>query len=148
MWGMIFGLAELVSFVALAAILIRMTVVLRRHGMRLFAFEPWKTVSRSDWRRMMRALRRGEPVPVELLGVAREWARRQVLIRIQVWVPVALIPLLASGLRADLVDPSLWGQVSFWLAIVVMVVMVPAALQTWRDNQAAARLLRDTAPTA
>ncbi|HTI20104.1 MAG TPA: hypothetical protein VL652_03880 [Kutzneria sp.] len=141
-------MTELVSMVALVVILIRMTVVLRRHGMRMFSFGPWKSVPRSDWRRLMRAMRRGEPVPVELLGVAREWARRQLLIRIQAWIPVVMIPLFASGLRADIIDPSPWGPVAFWMIIVGMVVMVPGGVQTWRDNQIAARVFRDTAPTA
>jgi hypothetical protein len=148
MWGAIFGVAELVGIVALAAILIRMRVVLHRHGMGLFSFEPWKSVPRSDWRRLMRALRRSEPVPVELLGLALAWARRRLLIRIQVWIPIVLIPIFAGGLRADVIDQGPLGRIGFWMIILGMVMMVPAGVLTWRDNRIAARLLRDSAPPA
>jgi len=148
MWGMIFVVAEFVCMVAVVVILIRMQVVLRRHGTRLLSFEPWTAVPKQERRPLMRAIRRGDPLPAEHLGFAREWARRQLLIRIQVWIPVLMIPIFANGLRVDIIDPSPWGPVAFWMIILGMVLMVPAGVQTWRDNQIAARVFRDTAPTA
>jgi hypothetical protein len=53
MWGAMFAVAELICVVALVVILIRLVVVLRRHRMRMFSFESWKSVPRSDWRRLM-----------------------------------------------------------------------------------------------
>ena len=148
MWGAIFALVGLVCVVGVLVILMRMMRMLRRHGMHLLSAEPLRSVPRPDRRPLMRAIRRGEPVPPEYLDAARYWARRQRLTRGPLWIPILMMPIFANGLRADIIDPGPLGQIGFWLILAGMCLMVGANVPLWRDQRAAARLLRDSAPPA
>jgi hypothetical protein len=148
MWGAFFVVVDFVCEAAFVFILIHLVVVLRRHGMRFFSAEPLRSVPRPDRRSLMRAIRRGEPVPAEYRGVARQWARRQLLGRGQVWIPILMIPVFAGGLRGVLIDPGPMGQAGFWLMLAGICLIVVATVAMWRDYRVAVRLLRDSAPPA
>ena len=148
MWGMISAAVDLACLAAVATIWIRMLAMHRRHGLRFFAIEALLVVPRGERRPLLRAIRRGEPVPPEYLGAARQWARSMLLRQGYPWTSILMIPVLVGGLPAVYDTPGPQWRAAFWLAPVLVGVLIVGAVQAWRDQRAAARLFRDTAPTA
>lgn len=148
MWGMIGALVDFVCLAAIAILWIRMAVVHRRHGLKIFTVEPWRSVSKPDRRPLMRAIRRGESVPPACQGVAREWAGRERLRRGIAWQAILVLPVLANGMPDIFESPGPLWRVGFWFSMVMLCLLIASAVLLWRDQRIAARLLRDTAPTA
>jgi len=63
-------------------------------------------------------------------------------------IPILMMPIFADGLRADIADPGPLGRAGFWLILAGMCLIVGTQVPLWRDQRAAARVLRDSAPTA
>jgi hypothetical protein len=148
MWGTISVLVDFACLVAIVIVWIRMAALHRRHGMKIFTMEPWLAVPKPDRRPLMRAVRRGEPVPPQYQGVAREWAKRELLRRGIAWQSTLGLPFLIDGLPGIYASPGPLWRVGFWVSVVGLCGLIASAVFLWRDQRIAARLLRDTAPTA
>jgi hypothetical protein len=148
MWGAISVLVEFVCLATAAVIWIRMAALHRRHGMRIFTTEPWLSVPKQDRRPLRRAIQRGEPLPLEYRDVAREWAKRELMRRGIAWQSTVMIPLLAVGVPSIFDSPGPLWRVGFWFSLAGLCLLVASAGLLWRDQRVAARVFRDTAPTA
>ena len=148
MWGTIGVLVDFLCLVAIAAIWIRMSMVYRRHGIRVFAAEGLLDVPKPVRRPLMRTIRRGEPVPPEYRDAARQWARVVLLRRDMMWTTALAIPLLVDGMPGIFDNPGPWWRAGFWLSLFGLCMLTASVVLLRREQRVAARLFRDTDPFA
>ena len=147
MWGEIAVLAQFACLLVVAVIWVRMAVAHHRVGMRLFAL-PVAQLPATSRRQLLRAIRRGEDIPAEHRDAALGWARHEVMRRGVCWSNLVMVGFLTCALRAA-AGHSDWRSVAaFWSAIAAMPLLVWGGGYLWRDQLAAARLLRGTSRPA
>ncbi|MFC0436738.1 hypothetical protein [Kutzneria buriramensis] len=148
MWGAIGGGVDLAGVVILVVIWIRMANAYQRAGVRFLAMSALVGLPSAVRKRLMSAIRHGDVVPAELQDVALRWAHQEVLRRGVCWSSIVGMVMMVSGLPTLFASTERLSAVAFWLDLVVLCGMVLAFVYVWRDQLAAARLLRGSSRPA